>query len=567
MNRKAKKGVSCLLTMTLLGCSNGSFVEENGSTGSVSSSLKITQSNGIDDFDLAFIKQIQAEENQIYSPLSIKYALCMLDDAASGQTEEELDSIIGNYVPSTYTNSENLSLANLFAIKDTIAADVDENLIQSLKEKYNADIFIDSFSSPEAINDWISEKTLGMIEDYNEDLDPSLTFMIVNALAMDMEWVNPIQDYFSYEPNHENFSKFIACYFSEKSQYTTFSDEVVDGVELAAISNRYDIVSELGEDSIREIVKKDILQKYEEDSSSFQWMINYYKASNLDQFVDIYLDEYMNRVQSNYDYYDQSTDFLYYVDDSIKVFAKDLKEYNGTAFQYIGIMPTTDSLNEYVHKLSAKNVNQIVNSLKDPSTTSYEEGYLTYIHGSFPIFSYSYSMDLDHCLQEMGLQSIYESNTDFESITSEPIVLTSSHKSQIDFSNIGIKASAVTEMSGLGSDGGFYDYKFDVPIQEIDLTFDQPFIYFIRNKDTGDIWFVGTVYEGNQEYPIITFFDDTDVKAEPSSSSNTLNTIPEYEQRKGTGKSKRINGLTWYELEDGGWVSDKKFLNISFEEF
>ena len=46
---------------------------------------------------------------------------------------------------------------------------------------------------------------------------------------------------------------------------------------------------------------------------------------------------------------------------------------------------------------------------------------------------------------------------------------------------------------GLGA-GGF-DYSFDVPIEEIDLTFDKPYMFIIRDKNSGEVWFTGTVYE------------------------------------------------------------------------
>ena len=41
---------------------------------------------------------------------------------------------------------------------------------------------------------------------------------------------------------------------------------------------------------------------------------------------------------------------------------------------------------------------------------------------------------------------------------------------------------------------GAFDYLYDVPVEEIDLTFDKPYIFIIRDKDTGEVWFAGTVY-------------------------------------------------------------------------
>ena len=49
-------------------------------------------------------------------------------------------------------------------------------------------------------------------------------------------------------------------------------------------------------------------------------------------------------------------------------------------------------------------------------------------------------------------------------------------------------------MGGFGSAAGGFDYLFDVPVVTIDLTFDKPYMYIIRDKDTGEVWFTGTVY-------------------------------------------------------------------------
>ena len=70
------------------------------------------------------------------------------------------------------------------------------------------------------------------------------------------------------------------------------------------------------------------------------------------------------------------------------------------------------------------------------------------------------------------------------------------HKADIEFSNDGIKAAAATALGGMGSATACsYDYEFEVPVEEIDVTFDKPYMYIIRDKATGEVWFTGTVYE------------------------------------------------------------------------
>ena len=70
-----------------------------------------------------------------------------------------------------------------------------------------------------------------------------------------------------------------------------------------------------------------------------------------------------------------------------------------------------------------------------------------------------------------------------------------SHKTTIEFSNDGIKAAAATTEGGIGAAGCGFDYIYKVPVENIDITFNKPYLFLVRDKDTGEVWFTGTVYE------------------------------------------------------------------------
>ena len=40
-----------------------------------------------------------------------------------------------------------------------------------------------------------------------------------------------------------------------------------------------------------------------------------------------------------------------------------------------------------------------------------------------------------------------------------------------------------------------FEHKFEVSIEVIDITFDKPYMFLIRDKSTGEVCFIGTVYE------------------------------------------------------------------------
>ena len=62
------------------------------------------------------------------------------------------------------------------------------------------------------------------------------------------------------------------------------------------------------------------------------------------------------------------------------------------------------------------------------------------------------------------------------------------HNAKIDFSEKGIKAAAATVIM-LEAGSALEEEK------PIEVNIDKPFMYLIRDKKTGEIWFTGTVYE------------------------------------------------------------------------
>ena len=93
----------------------------------VTASKYLIKDNSLGIFDLAFLKLENGKENKIYSPLSIKYTLGMLHEGAAGNTRAQIESVIGDYVPRKYHNSENISFANAFFIRNKFKSSVKTN--------------------------------------------------------------------------------------------------------------------------------------------------------------------------------------------------------------------------------------------------------------------------------------------------------------------------------------------------------------------------------------------------------------------------------------------------------
>lgn len=474
---------------------------------------------GLSNFDLSFLKMENQKENLVYSPLSIKYALGMLEEAAEGDAKEEISNILSSYKVKDYTNSKNMSFGNALFVRDTF--DVKKEYKSLLQEKYNADVITDSFESADTINSWISDKTLKLIENLVTDDDvKSLNFALVNALGIDMEWrtkfLSNDRDYdkdknlkLDCDYEHINNTWWQTPAEVRSHEFENINDKV-SGMEIYATLNNYDIMNELGEDKIRETVTEEFMKWAKNEGKEYTDTFNGdYSDENIKKVAKEYLegtdnndswltqDGYLKELDSNYKDVSYSTDFSLYVDDEVKMFAKDLKEYDGTTLEYIAIMPTEEELDKFIGDTNVEEIKDLIGNLKELKSENFNDGVITEITGYIPKFKFDYDLDLMEDLNKMGIAAVFEQGkAELTNLTEDEdtYISDAKHKANIEFTQDGIKASAVTMAGGMGA-GEFFDYVFEVPIEKIDLTFDKPYMFLIRDKETGEVWFAGNVYE------------------------------------------------------------------------
>jgi len=359
------------------------------------------------EMSLKFLKKENEKKNMIYSPLSIKYALKMLNEGADGNTKKQIEDLIGTEVIQKYNNIEKvLSLANAVYIRDTYSKYVTSEYKNILMGKYNAEVKNDSFKDASNINKWIEDKTFKQIKNMLEDemvADPLSKMILVNALAIDMEWKNQFD-----------------------TEHTTGKDFYLEnGAKMNATT--------------------------------------------------------MNQKTS-------SDDIAYYKDSNYVALSMDLEEYENTQLQFLAIMPDKD-LSEYIDKFSITELEKITKNLK---LASKEKNGLNI---SIPKFSYDYDLKLKADLQAFGITDAFDGElADFHKMTNKEEKLyvgDALHKANIDFTEKGVKAAAVTVMLMKEFASA------EQPIKPVEIKIDKPFLYIIRDKKTNEIWFVGTVYEPN----------------------------------------------------------------------
>lgn len=465
------------------------------------------------DFALKFLKLENEKENKVYSPLSIKYALKMLEEAANGESKSQISNLLGDATLTKYTSSKNLSIANALFIRDTFKDSVKESYVTTLKNNYDADIKYDAFKTAKAINEWIKEKTFEIIPEILSDDDvSSLDYALVNTVAIDMEWQNKFLtrmiegDYPSIGQIYTNHERsdgehYIGVDLPERVTENEFEGNngkiQVAGMEISASINNYDIINELGEENIKQIVTDDYTKFAKEPTNSWGLLSEDTSDEGIKKALNEYLPRYIEELKENYHSYEASTEFSFYVDNDVKVFAKSLKEYDGTKLQYIGIMPTQVELNTFVEDIDTTTINKYISSLKTIATENFKEGVLTKIEGFIPKFDFEYDLNLLEDLNICNITDVFDKEkADLSNLTSElgAYISNAAHKAKIEFTEDGIKAAAVTVLGGMGA-GGIYDYEFEIPVEYIDLTFDKPYMFLVRDTETNELLFVGTVYE------------------------------------------------------------------------
>jgi len=147
----------------------------------------------------------RGDANTFISPLSISMALGMAYNGAEGSTADAMRTVLG-YRDMT-TAEINATYKALIDLLTTLDSEVimeiansswarqDFALLpafsQALAEWFNAEARTLDFSDPasvDVINNYISEKTHGKIEDMLDEIDPSTVLFLINALYFKAAW-------------------------------------------------------------------------------------------------------------------------------------------------------------------------------------------------------------------------------------------------------------------------------------------------------------------------------------------------------------------------------------------
>ena len=167
--------------------------------------------NDNNKFTLNFLKTVSKTDRSgksfVYSPLSITYVLGMVNDAATGTTEEELEQTLGfhqggikavnEYCKNLIDNlpltdpDVTLNIANAIFLNQDYK--LKELFQQDMKTYYDAKAEAMDFSSPQTlskINGWCNDKTKGMIPKILDEVNPDMVSYLLNAIYFKADWTS-----------------------------------------------------------------------------------------------------------------------------------------------------------------------------------------------------------------------------------------------------------------------------------------------------------------------------------------------------------------------------------------
>ncbi|MBO5007857.1 MAG: S-layer homology domain-containing protein [Clostridia bacterium] len=361
--------------------------------------------------------QMPTDKNYMFSPISIKMALALAANGASGETQQQILNALGltsldefnslsKDLIERYSQTDilKLNIANsIWMNKDKTTQNFSNSFKKTATDFYDAEVkSINNSNAVKEINSWVSDKTNGKIPTIIQNAD-DFRAMLINVIYFKGAWLDEFNvnatkpDRF----NNADGTKITVDFMNKTKWFPYVETKSVKMIELP-YQNRVEKFSDDGEYLDTEVYK--------------------------DLDVSMYL-----------------------------------------------IMAENDINVE--RELSA--------AINDNAFKS------TYIKMAMPKFKIEYSTDLNEIFMNMGITTAFdEKNADFTKMFDKGNMWFTKtiHKTFIDADEKGTEAAAVTAIGMAGS---------ALPPEPLELKFNKPFFFAIRDNTSGETLFMGRFAYGN----------------------------------------------------------------------
>lgn len=159
----------------------------------------------------ALFDRLDEGENMLVSPLSLKYALSMAANGANNTARQGIESFLKTKTDTANSDLKKamdmaekdsmINISNSFWYRDTYTINSDYEKL--LKKYYYADINKELFNSDTVhkINQWVYDKTDGMIDKIIDDVNEGDIAILINAILFEGKWTVPFKHEDTYKGN------------------------------------------------------------------------------------------------------------------------------------------------------------------------------------------------------------------------------------------------------------------------------------------------------------------------------------------------------------------------------
>jgi serpin B len=150
--------------------------------------------------------------------------------------------------------------------------------------------------------------------------------------------------------------------------------------------------------------------------------------------------------------------------------------YKGDRFAALAIMPTRGSLDQFVRGLDAKSLGDVTAALHSDT-----------VQLRMPKFTTTSTLDLNAALEAMGMSDAFSGSADFSALSSVPLQV--SQVVQRVYLKVAEKGTEAAAVTGIGMTDSAARASGSI------LTLDHPFLFLIRDTQTGAILFAAEVQD------------------------------------------------------------------------
>lgn len=183
----------------------------------------VSMERTVNRFGFEMFDQLQEGENMMISPYSIMMALTLLDNAADGETKNQIEQVLGiadleqwnEEFSKYYKNNMNyeddfysmiLHSTNSIWKNDqyfSFDSKIQKEYMDKMTALYGTEIESMDFanSNPkEQINQWVEKNTKGMLKNFIQDpITPDVQTVLVNAVYFSGQWMNEFEKESTYQ--------------------------------------------------------------------------------------------------------------------------------------------------------------------------------------------------------------------------------------------------------------------------------------------------------------------------------------------------------------------------------